>query len=78
MAGGTPANPAALAGLLFGLGFLDQHHRDSIFDAVQHPALGAPQLIGLLELHFGVAFRAGENFEEFLGDHSRMVVRLAP
>jgi hypothetical protein len=35
-------------------------------------------VIGFLELHFRVAFRAREDFEEFLRDHTRMVVRLAP
>jgi hypothetical protein len=34
-------------------------------------------VVRLFELHFRVTFRAGEDFEKFLGDHSRMVVRLA-
>ncbi len=34
MAGGTPANPAALPGGLFWFGFLDQHYRDAILDPV--------------------------------------------
>jgi len=78
MAGGTPANPAALPGGLFWFGFLDQHYRDPIHYRVQHLAVRAAQVVRLFELHFGVAFWAGEDFEKFLGDHCRMVVRLAP
>jgi hypothetical protein len=63
MAGGTPANPAALAGWVFWLGFLDQHHRYAIDDWIQNLALRASQVVRLFELHFRVTFRAGEDFE---------------
>ena len=79
MAGGTPANPAALAAwIFFWFSFLDEHHRDPVDYRVEDFALRATQVVRFLELHFCVAFRAGEDFEQFLRDHWRMVVRLAP
>jgi hypothetical protein len=77
MAGGTPANPATLAFLLW-FSFFDQHYGDAVDDRVEHLALGTAQVIRLYELHLRVAFRAREDFKQVLGDHPRMVVRLAP
>src|SRR2546429_8749010 len=82
---GTPATTSAplspfwnwlpLARLCLGFAFFDQHHRDAVDDRVEHLAVRAAQLVGLLELHLRVAFRAGQDFEQFLRDHPRMVVR---
>ena len=60
------------------LGLFDEHHRDAVDDRVEDLALRTTQVVRLLELHFRVAFWTGEDFEKFLGDHARMVVRLAP
>ena len=60
------------------LTLFDQHHRNAIDDRVEDFAVRAAQMVGLLELHFRVAFGTGEDFEQFFGDHARMVVRLAP
>jgi len=62
----------------FGLGFFDEHYWDAVDDRVEDLALRAAQVIRFLELHLRVAFRAREDFEQFLRDHERMVVRLAP
>jgi hypothetical protein len=35
-------------------------------------------MTGFFQLDFCMAFRAREDFEELIGDHARMVVRLAP
>jgi hypothetical protein len=78
MAGGTPANPAALASWLFRFRLFDEHYGDAVHYRVEDFALRATQVVRFLELHFCVAFRAGEDFEQFLRDHWRMVVRLAP
>ena len=63
---------------LLRFGFLDEHYRDPIHYRVEDFALRAAQVVRLFELHFRVAFRAREDFEQFLRDHWRMVVRLAP
>jgi hypothetical protein len=63
MVGGTPANPAALAGWVFWLGFLDQHYRDAIDYWIEDVAAWASQVVRPFELHFRVTFRASEDFE---------------
>ena len=63
-AGGTPAAAATLE--LFWLCFLDEHHRDIVDDRVEHLAVGAAQLIRLLELDLGVALWAGQDFEQLV------------
>ena len=54
---------------LLGLGLLNQHDWDAVDDWVQDLALGASEMVGLFELHLGVAFGASEDFEQLLRDH---------
>lgn len=60
-----------------GLSLFNQHHRNSIDDRIQDLAVRTAELVGLLELHLGVALGARQDFEQFLRDHPRMVVRFA-
>jgi len=77
----TRANSSARPDLPLGCGFwlrlFDEHHGDVIHDRVEDLALRTAEVIRLFELHLAVTFRAGEDREKFLGDHERMVVRLA-
>jgi hypothetical protein len=61
-----------------GLSLFDQHHGDPVDDRIEDLALRTAELVGLLELHLGVAFRARQDFQQFLRDHPRMVVRFGP
>ncbi len=78
----TQANSSARPDLPLVGGFcfrlFDQHHRDAVDYWIQDLALRTAEAVRLFELHLGVTFRAGEDLEKFLGDHERMVVRLAP
>jgi hypothetical protein len=58
MAGGTPANPATLVGVLLRFRFFDEHYRDAFDDRVEDFARWAPKLVRFFELDLGVAFRA--------------------
>jgi hypothetical protein len=66
------------ARLFLRLGLFNQHHRDAVDDRIAHLAVGTTQLVWFLELHARVAFRARQDFEQFLRDHPRMVVRFGP
>lgn len=55
--------------LVQGGGFINEHDRNIVPDGIQQPAVVADKTVALfIELDIALAFRAGQNFEQFVAD----------
>src|SRR3981081_1895982 len=61
--------------VLFWFVLFDQHHRDPVDDRIKHLAVGASELVRLLELDPGVTLGACEYLEQLIRNHPRILVR---